>query len=61
MSLRFLSPAFITECLDASETDFGKVLSKLFNSKTITPTVADKAKPEYHKFITRKVKERERV
>ena len=33
-------------------------LSKLVSPKTIVPTVANKAKSEYHKFVTRTVKER---
>ena len=56
--LTCLSPVFIAEFRDASETAFEKVLSKLINCKIIAPTVVDKAKSEYQKFVTRTGKER---
>ena len=56
--LRCLSPVFIAESSDASETAFKNALSKLVNSKTIAPTGADKVKSEYQKFVTRTVRER---
>ena len=54
--IRCLSSVFIAKCLGPFETVFEKVLSKLINSKTIAATVSDKAKLEYHKFVTRTVK-----
>ena len=51
-------PVFIAECPGVSETALEKVLSKLVSSKTIAPTVAEKAKSEYHKFVTRTIRDR---
>lgn len=49
--LRCLSPVFVAEFPDASETVFENVLSKLINFKTIASTVVKKAKSEYYKSI----------
>ena len=56
--LRCLSPVVIADCPNTSETAFEKVLPTLVNSKTITLTVADNAKSEYRKCVTKIVNER---
>lgn len=59
--LRCLSPVFVAECPDATKIAFEKVLNKLFYSKTIAPTVADKARSGYRRFVTGAVKKVQRL
>ena len=56
--LRCLSPIYMAQYPESCEKAFEKILTKLNSSKLIASAIADKAKSQYHKFMTRTVKER---